>query len=248
MLVPKSEKSDLHGKTALVTGAARGIGLASAKALVREGADVVLSDLLPLRESVQQVSSIGQEALPVQCDVSNEEEVANLVKIAIKEFKHLDILVHCAGVASTTPLENITLQEWQDIISINLTGTFLLCREVFPHMKEQEYGKIICIGSIAGKTGGLVTGPHYVAAKGGIHSMVKVLALAGAPYGIYVNGIAPGPVSSEMTRDFKYNPKGFPLSRMGEPEDIAEAVVYLSSQSSNWVTGQILDVNGGIRM
>lgn len=243
-----SGKPDLKGKVAIVTGASRGIGSASALALAREGADVVLTDILPMDFAQAQVAKWGNRVKAVSCNVTDENQVSRLVASTIETFGRIDVLVHCAGICLTTPLEEETLEEWERVLKINLTGTFLLCREVISQMKLQKFGKVVCVGSVAGKNGGRIAGPHYTASKGGVHSLVRSLALHHAVDGIHVNGIAPGPVNSEMTRDFIIKEGTFPLGRMGEPEDIAEAVVFLSSQASNWITGQVLDVNGGLYM
>jgi 3-oxoacyl-[acyl-carrier protein] reductase len=124
----------------------------------------------------------------------------------------------------------------------------LLTQAIWPHMVNQGGGKIVCIGSIAGRMGGLRAGPHYTATKGAVHAFVKWAARKGAPFGIYVNGIAPGPVDTPMIAGQAYSEEGIPLGRLGHPEDIAMAVVFLASQASNFITGQILDVNGGILM
>jgi NAD(P)-dependent dehydrogenase (short-subunit alcohol dehydrogenase family) len=129
-----------------------------------------------------------------------------------------------------------------------LKGTFLCCQEVYPKMKGNGYGKIVAIGSIAAKVGGVISGPHYVASKGGVQSLVKWFAQDGAAYNVYINTVAPGPVRTDMTEGYPYNDKMSPLNRLGEPEDIAEAVLFLSSQASNWITGITLDVNGGMLM
>jgi NAD(P)-dependent dehydrogenase (short-subunit alcohol dehydrogenase family) len=127
-------------------------------------------------------------------------------------------------------------------------GTFLVVQAVLPQMKKQSYGKIVCLGSIAGKVGGLISGPHYVASKGAIHAFIKWVAKDGAPYSIYVNGIAPGPIETEMTKGFPYSSEMVTLKRLGSVEDIAEAALFLSSQASNWITGMVMDVNGGMTM
>ncbi len=128
------------------------------------------------------------------------------------------------------------------------TGTFLMTQAVWPHMEKQGFGKIICLGSIAGRIGGVLAGPHYCASKGGIHAFVKWAAKHGTRSGIYVNGIAPGPIATPMTENEPYKDEMVPLGRLGQPQDIAEVAVFLASQASNFITGNIIDVNGGILM
>jgi 3-oxoacyl-[acyl-carrier protein] reductase len=168
----------------------------------------------------------------------------------MKEFGKIDILVSNAGVMGKTgiPVENISLRDWDFHLNINLKGSFLFCQAVWPIMIKQGRGKIICIGSIAGKIGGVLAGPDYCASKGGIHAMVKCLAKKGASSGIYVNAIAPGPLRTAMTKDEPYKDEMVPLGRLGEPEDIAEAILFLASSASNFITGTVLDVNGGLLM
>jgi 3-oxoacyl-[acyl-carrier protein] reductase len=241
---------DLSGKVALVTGAARGIGLATCTALAREGAEIVACDILPLEETLSRVSKFQGRALGLKCDVSLPGGAPDTVTRAIQKFGRIDILVNNAGVMGKTgsPIESITLQDWDFHMNINLRGAFLFCQAVWPTMLKQRGGKIVCLGSIAGKIGGVLAGPDYCASKGGVHALVKCLAKRGASAGIYVNGIAPGPIRTPMTRDEPYKDEMVPLGRLGEPEDIAEAVVFLASAASNFITGTILDVNGGMRM
>jgi 3-oxoacyl-[acyl-carrier protein] reductase len=241
---------DLTGKVALITGAARGIGAATCVALAREGAEIIACDILPLKDTMAKISKFQGKALGLKCDVSSPAGVTNTVKRALKEFGRINILVNNAGVMSKTgsPIESITLQDWDFHLNINLRGTFLFCQALWPILLKQGGGKIICLGSIAGKIGGVLAGPDYCASKGGIHAMVKCLAKKGASAGIYVNGIAPGPVRTPMTKNEPYKDEMTPLGRLGEPEDIAEAVVFLASAASNFITGTILDVNGGMLM
>lgn len=238
----------LEGKTALVTGGARGIGACVARALAREGANVVVSDVLPTQTVVSEVEAYGRKSLGIHCDITKKNEVEVLVQETIKHFGQIDILVACAGVVNRTDFLELTLDEWNRVMDINLTGMFLTVQAVYRQMAEQESGKIVCIGSIAGKVGGVIAGTDYVASKGAVHSLVKSVAKEAGPKGVYVNGIAPGPVNSLMTEGIPYRPETVPLQRMGEPEDIAEAAIFLASQASNYITGQILNVNGGILM
>ena len=247
---PVSGPMNLTGKVAIVTGSARGIGRATCVALAREGADIIACDMLPVEETLVEVQKQNCQAIALKCDVSAPDQVAKVVERAVKAFGKIDILVNNAGVMGKTgiPIEKITLNDWDFHLSINLKGTFLFCQAVWPIMVKQGLGKIVCIGSIAGKIGGVLAGPDYCASKGGIHAMVKCLAKRGVTAGIYVNGIAPGPIRTRMTKDEPYKDEMVPLGRLGEPEDIAEAVVFLVSPASNFITGIILDVNGGMSM
>jgi 3-oxoacyl-[acyl-carrier protein] reductase len=171
----------------------------------------------------------------------------------IHRFGRLDIAVQSAGVVSGTPLLEVTDSEWDAILDTNLKGTLHFLQAVYPGMAAAGYGKIVCLGSIAGEQGGVMSGPHYVAAKAGIHAMIKWLAKAGAPHNVYVNAIAPGPVMTPMWIGVNKgiavdDPDMSPLGRVGRPEDIAEAVLFLVSSMSNWITGTVLDVNGGMLM
>ncbi|MFH1977110.1 MAG: SDR family NAD(P)-dependent oxidoreductase, partial [Pseudomonadota bacterium] len=216
----------------------------------REGADIVACDILPLEDTLAGIPKLQGRALGLKCDVSSPADITATVNRTLKEFGRIDIFVNNAGVMGKTgiPIENITLQDWDFHLNINLKGTFLFCQAVWPTLLKQGGGKIVCLGSIAGKIGGVLAGPDYCASKGGVHALVKSLAKRGASAGIYVNGIAPGPIRTPMTQDEPYKDEMVPLGRLGEPEDIAEAVVFLASAASNFITGTILDVNGGMRM
>ncbi len=248
MAPPNSGKIDLKGQAALVTGSARGIGRGIALALAREGADLCLSDLIDTRETASAVRSLGRRAIENRCDVSRKDNVISMVDQAIREFGKIDILISCAAICHRTHIKDLSEEEWDNELAVNLKGTFLVVQAVLPHMKERNYGKIICLGSVAGKVGGLISGPHYVASKGAIHAFIKWVAKDAAAHSIYVNGIAPGPVETEMTKGFPYSAGMVTLKRLGTTEDIAEAALFLSSQASNWITGMVLDVNGGMTM
>lgn len=237
-----------NGKVAVITGAASGIGFETTKVLSKFGLNLVISDVAPLKKVMEQLEKNQNIISAFSCDVTNEEEIKQLVQHTIKRFGRIDYLVHCAGIMNTGGIEQISLEDWERVIKVNLTGTFLICKYIFPIMKKQNKGKIVIIGSVAGKSGGISSGIHYVASKGGVHSFLKGLALEGAPYGVLVNGIAPGPLKTNMTKGINYNTNSFPLKRLGEPKDIVGAILYLISDMSNWLTGQILDINGGMRM
>jgi 3-oxoacyl-[acyl-carrier protein] reductase len=250
MRAPVSGPIDLRGRTALVSGAGRGIGRAICIALGREGAAVACGDLQEPTETVATLSAMGAKALALAFDVGEQEQVSKAVNLVMASWGLLDILVCNAGVLgnSRVAVDALGLEEWDAVLNVNLRGQFFMIQAAWPHMSAQRSGKIVCLGSIAGRIGGVLAGPHYCASKGGVHAMVKALAKRGAPLGIYVNGIAPGPVATPMIAEEPYRDEMVPLGRLGQPEDIAEAAVFLSSQASHFITGQILDVNGGMLM
>src|SRR5699024_10766521 len=172
----------------------------------------------------------------------------DLVKKIKKRFSRIDVIVHCAGIFETTNDENLTLEAWEKMIKINLTATFIVVNAVFKEMKKQESGKIICLASNAGQNGGIKAGLHYSASKGGVIAYAKRLAQGGAKHNILVNIISPGPIKTQMTENIEHNLQDFPLGRMGSQEDIAEVAIFLSSQGSNFITGQTIGDNGGILM
>lgn len=239
-----SSKPNLSGKVALVTGALGGIGFASVKTLIREGAKVVATDYRGTDVLTEKFSA--SYLLPVDCDITDEDDTENLIAKSVEHFGRIDIVVHCAGIYETTHEDDLTLDAWKKMIDINLTGTFLVTSKAFQVMKKQKAGKIICLASNAGQTGGDLAGLHYAASKGGVIAYTKRLAKAGAKHNVYVNAIAPGPIQSNMIQNVDFNVEDFPLGRIGAPEDVAETVAFLSSQGSNFITGQIIGVNGGL--
>jgi 3-oxoacyl-[acyl-carrier protein] reductase len=249
ILVPEiSGPSNLAGKVAIVTGASRGIGKAIVKSLATSGAYVGLIDISSCDETLDSIN-YKNNAVAIRCDITNSDETRNSLDKIISHFGKIDILVNNAGMLGSCgkELEEFSLDEWNKLLNTNLTGTFLVTKQVWPYMKKAGQGKIICVGSIAGKIGGLFAGPHYCSSKGGVHSFVKWAAKNGAKYGILVNGVAPGPIATDMIKNEKQiNDSMVPIGRLGQPEDIAEAVSFLSSQQSNFITGCVLNVTGGL--
>ena len=240
----------LDNQTALVTGAGRGIGRAICQTFAREGARVAVSDIDPKTASETQ-ELLPTEGLVLKLDVSNKREVEAGVAEAVSEFGELDILVNNAGFVAFCTYEDCTEELWDKTLNINLKGTFLCTQAVLPHMKERRSGKIVCMTSMAAKTGGLTVGPPYAASKGGILSMLIGIARDGAPYGIRANGIAPGVIDTEMTRSPQYDANlksQIPLGEKGQPEDVANCALFLVSEESQHITGEIIDVNGGLFM
>ncbi len=254
-----SGRVNLAGQVALVTGAARGIGRAIALALAREGASVAVADMLDAGDTARAAQAQGSRAIALSCDVTDAAAVKSTVDRVLQEFGRIDILVNNAGVAHRADLEGTTEEMWYRDVNVIMNGTYRLTQAVFPIMKRQGRGKIVNVSSVSGKIGGAVSrptdteesvrgrsGPAYAAAKGGVLAFTKWVAKAGGQHGVYCNAVCPGPVATELTRGFDYGVDALPIPRMGQPEDVAEAVVFLASQASNYVTGQALNVDGGM--
>lgn len=253
-----SQRIDLRGRSALVTGGARGIGAAAALALAKEGANVAVADMVPAVETVRQVEALGRRAQAIVADVSSAVDARRMVDEAVAALGHVDVLVNSAGVVQRESLLETTEAIWDRVVAIDLKGTFLCIQAVYPHMKARGYGKIVNVSSISGIIGGAVSkasdtleqrrgrsGPAYAAAKGGVIALTRWVAKDVAKDGVYVNSVAPGAVETEMTRGYDYGVETLPIARMGSPADIAEAILFLASDASNYITGQVLNVDGG---
>jgi len=250
MLVDSQHRSSgsgaLQGNVAVVTGAARGIGLASARALGEAGARVILLDVLDMNPALGELHSAGIEAQAAQVDVSQRRQLTEAITSIAGG--RLDILVTAAGIFGRTPdLESLDDEEVDRVLAVNFKGTLWAIQAALPLMRAHG-GKIVCIGSVAGTIGSILSGVHYTASKGAIHAIVKWVAKREASGGIYANVIAPGVVQTDMTEGKDYRPDYCPLGRFGMPDDIAAAVVFLASPASNYITGTVLHVNGGFFM
>ncbi len=242
----------LYGKTALVTGGSRGIGRAVALLLAEAGADVAITfekQSVRAEAVVKNIQAMGPKAFAYRCDVSCEEEVRRTVMQSILDLGKIDFLVNNAGIWDKAAIETMTSEQWHKMLSVNLDGAFYFTREIVPHMKKRGQGRIVHISSTAGQRGE-PWHSHYAAAKGALISFTKSLAVELAKTGILVNCVAPGWVETEMSEKALKNQKNeilgpIPLGRPGKPEEIAGAVLFLVSEYASYVTGEILNVNGG---
>jgi 3-oxoacyl-[acyl-carrier protein] reductase len=244
----------LTGKVALVTGGAQGIGKAVALLLAQNGADIVVSDinLEKAEETAKEVQALGRKALATKVDVATLGDVEKMVEAILAQFGKVDILVNNAGIARDKLILRMTEEDWDAVLNINLKGTFNCTKAVVRHMSKQKSGKIVNIASVVGEMGNAGQG-NYAASKAGVIGFTKTIAREFAQRGINVNAIAPGYIETPMTDALPDKVKEelkrlIPLDRLGKPEDVAEAVLFLVSESANYITGQVLNVNGGIYM
>jgi 3-oxoacyl-[acyl-carrier protein] reductase len=269
---------DLTGRVALVTGGSRGLGRADALTLARAGADVVIADILvesdesgeadrygPLAQAArtqglvkteataEEIRGMGRRALGLKCDVTDPAQVGAVVERAVGELGSVDILVNNAGTLDhVAQIENQVAELWERDLRVNLTGAFNCCRAVWPHMKEREWGRIVNMASVAGTLGGFGQA-SYSTTKAGLLGLTKSLALEGARHGITVNAIVPGIIGTEA---FHFgNPemnermiRRTAMRRAGDPQDIANAIAFLSSDLASYISGVGLNVSGGIEL
>jgi len=242
--------SRFKNRVALVTGAAMGIGREIALRLAGESADLILFDLSEkVHDVVDETRKLGVEALGITGDVSRRADVERLVSEAVRVFGKIDILVNNAGIYPFKPFLEMSEDDWDRVINVNLKGVFLVTRWVAPLMVKQRYGRIINISSIAGLVG-FPALSHYCASKAGIIGFTRALALELAPYNITVNAIAPGPIETPGTKALSLQAlesivRAVPVGRMGKPADIASAVVFLASEEASFITGSVIVVDGG---
>lgn len=241
----------LKGQTAIVTGGGQGIGRAICGIFAEEGASIVVVDIDGSRaeETARQLRQEGRTAKAVRTDVSSDGEIKELVDGVLEDSGRVDILVNNAGLALFRSVEQCTEEEWDRVMAVNLKGPFLLAKALLPTMKAQRAGTVINLASVAGKTGGVVSGAPYSVSKAGIECLTKSLARELAPYGVRVNAIAPGIIDTALTAHHDQSfVDAIPLGGKGEPRDVAEAALFLASDRSRHITGEILDVNGGLLM
>ena len=237
---------NLTGQVALITGGSGGMGRAIANAFKAAGAVTIATDLGEHEE-------IGPAIEYRRYDVTSRVQTDKVIDGVLAAHGRVDILVLCAGVIARTPLAQSTDEEWNSMLSVNVLGVVNPTRKLFPVMCGHGFGKILACGSIAAKNGGVASGPAYVASKSAVHGMMRWIAKAGAPHGVYANTLAPGPVETAMWASVTGDQAPaanatVPLGRYGNAEDIAQAALYLCSPASNWITGTSLDVSGGMWM
>lgn len=244
----------LKNKTAVISGAAsvRGIGRATANLFVEHGARVAILDL-DAAGAEQAAKELGEGHIGLGCDVSDLNSCRQAVEMAIAAFGEIDILINNAGITQPLKIMEIAPQNWQRVVDVNLTGVLYLSQAIIPHMRARKQGSIACMSSVsAQRGGGIFGGPHYSAAKAGVLGLAKAMARELGPDGIRVNSVTPGLIQTDITGD-KLTPdmkaqilQGIPLNRLGEAKDVANIYLFLASDLSAYVTGAVIDVNGGM--
>lgn len=242
-------------KSVIITGGGSGIGKAAALCFAREGANVAIcgrnTNVIKASGDLK-MRYPGQKFIPFVGDASDEGDVIRLVKDALSKFGKIDILVNCAGVSEGGRVEDITLQNWCYVIENNLTNCFLTCKHVLPHMKKRRHGKIVNVSSVAGRFRSTLAGAHYTSAKAAVIAFTRQLAFEAARHNINVNAICPSQTDTPMLRKFLTPEKrrgleeSIPLGYIASPKQQAKVILFLASEDSDYMTGAIVDVNGGL--
>ncbi len=248
-----SELFGFEGKTALITGSAKGLGREIALALARQGASLVLADLVSPEETAEEIHRIGSHAQAVKADISKETSVRNLVTKAVDQFRQVDILINNAGISQLKfePTVDASTEDWDKVIQVNLRGTYLCCKHVGKHMIQRGGGTIINIASTAGFIG-IPRASAYCASKAGVILLTKSLAVEWAKYNIRVNAVAPHYMETELTKGLRDSEKIYkgiikqiPLGRFARTEELIGTIFFLGSPASSYITGTVLNVDGG---
>lgn len=244
---------DLSGKVAIVTGASKGLGRSMAKALAEAGADLVLASRnMPLLEELaKMIEGYGRKAFPIQCDVGDHDDVQKMISAAGLEMKRIDILVNNAGLGMDKSFKDLSFDDWENQIKINLSSAFFTCKAVAPYMVKNRNGKIINISSVLG-TRATWNSLGYCTTKAALIQFTRTLAFEWARYNVKVNCIAPGYFRTDMTHAYENYPETkrmvlehIPFNRMGDPEELSGTVIFLASNASDYITGQTIFVDGG---
>lgn len=240
----------LNDKVVVVTGSARGIGRTIALEFAKEGANVIINDISDGTPVVEEIEKMGREAIFIKANISDKEEAEKLINKTVEKFGRIDVLVNNAGITRDALIHKMSEENWNDVINVNLKGTFNCSKAAAKFMREQKYGRIISISSIVGQRGN-VGQVNYAASKAGIIGLTKALALELARYGdITSNAVSPGWVNTEMARAVPEKIlqrviEAIPFHRLAEPEEVANLVVFLASDKAKYITGQVIAVNGG---
>ncbi|MCQ4636820.1 SDR family oxidoreductase [Anaerovorax odorimutans] len=242
----------INGKIAIVTGAGKGIGRACALALAAEGANVSLNDLDEEAGNAvaKDVKAMGVDAIFVKGDVSKECDVKELFAKTYEKYGHIDILINNAGISPKLPFYEITAEQFGQVLDVDLKSNFMCSKEAFAYMKDNGWGRIVSLSSLAGVYGGINSAAHYSAAKAGVIGLTKTLAKQVGKYNITVNCVAPGRIDTEMTRMLSQEKRDealsrIPLKRFGSVEEVANTVVFLASEGGSYITGACVEILGG---
>jgi len=243
----------LDGKIAFVTGAGRGLGRAGALALARAGAHVALVSRTKsqLDETAAAVGALGRKALVAVADIRSSEQIEAAVQTVVGAFGRIDILFNNAGICPMAAWDDADVASWKRILDVNLTGMYICARAVLPHMRRRGYGRIVFVSSMGGLLGSIVSHVAYGVSKAGILALMKSVAKTFAGEGILANALCPGSIETPMTESFGEDTKrklaeACLLKRQGTPEELADAAIFLASDRSTFITGTVLNVNGGI--
>lgn len=243
----------LQGKVALVTGAARGIGQAIALRFAHEGAEVVLADRASAEQTLQQIRTSGGVASAVELDITDPADVTAQIERVVAQRGRLDILVNNAGIIARGTVATLSHDQWRQVLDVNLNGTFNCCKAAIAHMAQHRYGRIVNITSVAGKIGDITAAPVYGTSKGAVNTLTKSLAREWAAHGITVNAVAPHAVETDMSAQWSDEKRRavietIPLQRLCKPEEVASAALFLASDEAAFITGEVLNLNGGYLM
>jgi 3-oxoacyl-[acyl-carrier protein] reductase len=242
-------------RVALITGSSRGIGYATAKEFAKRNIDVIINNHehpVEGQKVTDEICNMGRRSIYIQADVSKYQEVEGMVEKIINEFGRIDILVNNAGITRDNLLENLDIEAWNTVISVNLTGIFNCTKAVIKYMKIQGGGKIINISSVVGESGNIGQA-NYSASKGGVISFTKTIAKEYARDNIIINAIAPGFIKTSLVKSIPEKVmdkivKKIMLGRLGKPEEVAKLVTFLASDDANYITGEVININGGLYM
>ncbi|HCJ95121.1 MAG TPA: short-chain dehydrogenase [Sphaerochaeta sp.] len=242
-----------HGKTAIITGAAKGIGKEIALMLAEQGAYVVVVDIGDASEVIGALQERNLQGMALQVDITDYSAVEIAVREILDRRGSIDILVNNAGIVARGTILTMSIEQWKRVMEVNVNGTYYFCKAAIPSMISQKSGKIVNITSIAAKTGDLTAAPAYGASKGAVSTLTRSLARQVAQYGITVNAVAPHAIETDMSAEWSEEKRtgvveSLPVKRMGTPREVAAAVCYLASDDAAFVTGETLNVNGGYLM